>query len=75
MRKQTQISLAVSPKLISAFVFTSWIVRLLNPKFQVSFAQPGLCWTWSKTPKIGFLTLRLKWYQGGWDKNESLLAL
>ena len=24
--------------------------------------QPGLCVTWSKTPKTGFLTTRLIWY-------------
>ena len=36
----------------------------LNPKFQASshlsvVVQPGLCRTWSETPKTGFLTTRL----------------
>ena len=37
------------------------------PKSEISslylysvIVQPGLCWTWSKIPKTGFLTLRLK---------------
>ena len=54
-------------QLISAFVFATRIVQslcLLNPKFQASIcisvtAQPGLCGTWSETPKTGFLTMRL----------------
>ena len=36
---KTQISFAVTAKLISAFVFATWIVQslcFLNPKFQVS---------------------------------------
>ena len=24
--------------------------------------QPGLCWTWSETPKMGFLAMRLNEY-------------
>ena len=36
---------------------------LLNPKFQAIaisvVVQPGLCQTWSETPKTGFLTTRL----------------
>ena len=31
----------------------------LLPKFQASAVQPGLCWTWSETPKTGFLVTRL----------------
>ena len=38
----------------------------LNPTFQasrhlLSVVQPGLCRTWSETPKTGFLTTRLKY--------------
>ena len=39
LRKQTQISFAVTAKLISVFVFATWIVQYLvylNPKFQAS---------------------------------------
>ena len=39
MRKQRQISFAVTVKLISAFVFATWIEQFLyflNPKFQAS---------------------------------------
>ena len=39
MRKQAQISFAVTAKLISAFVFATWIVQslyLLIPQFQAS---------------------------------------
>ena len=25
-------------------------------------AQPGLCWTWSETPKTGFLRMRLIYF-------------
>ena len=41
----------------------------LLPKSEISShwpscvaVQPGLCGTWSKTPKTGFLTTRLKYY-------------
>ena len=58
-----QISFAVTAKLISAFVFTTWIVQslyYLHPKISSlepsSVAvQPGLFGTWSETPKTGFL--------------------
>ena len=55
---------------LSTFVFATWIVRsffYLNPKFQAASTepssvavQPGLCRTWSETPKTGFLMTRLK---------------
>ena len=39
----------------------------LLPKSEISSlqlssvaVQPGVCWTWSETPKTGFLTTRLK---------------
>ena len=47
MRKQTQISFAVAAKLISAFVFATWIVQYLfylNLKFQ---APSHLLWLYS----------------------------
>ena len=41
----------------------------LLPKSEISSlypysvaVQPGLCWTWSETPKTGFLRTRLKYY-------------
>ena len=43
-------------------------VRMIHllPKFEISSLfpssvaeQPGLCWTWSETPKTGFLMTRL----------------
>ena len=66
--KKTQISFAVTAKLISAFVFTTRIVQslyFLNPKFQ---ASSHLLWLYSpvcvgpgrKPPKTGFLTTRLE---------------
>ena len=67
-KTKTQISFAVTTKLISAVVFATWILRFLyflNPKFQASLEtssvieQPGLCRTWSETPKTSFLTTRL----------------
>ena len=68
-----QISFAVTAKLISAFVFATRIVQILyflNPKFQGSpssvAAQPGLCRTWSETPKTGFLTTRLILFRPHW---------
>ena len=61
-KKKTQISCAVTAKLISAVVFATWIVQslyYLDPKFQAVAVQPGLCGTWSETPKTSFLTVRL----------------
>ena len=62
-----QISFAVSAKLISAFVFATQIVQFLFfLKSKISSLlsspvakQPGLCQTWSETPKTGFLVTRL----------------
>ena len=62
---KTQISFAVTAKLISDFFFAIWIVQslyymYLNPKFQFSShassvaVQPRLCGTWSENPKTGF---------------------
>ena len=70
-KTKTQISFAVTAKLISAFVFATRTVQslsFLNTKFQASSqflraAQPDLCGTWSETPKTGFLTSRLIWTQ------------
>ena len=42
---------------ISAFVFTTQIVQYPKPSSVV--VHPGLCGTWSETPKTGFLTTRL----------------
>ena len=39
VKTKVQISFAITAKLISAFVFTTWIVKflfLINPKFQAS---------------------------------------
>ena len=66
--------------LISAFVFAKYIVpslHFLNLKISslksASVAvQPGLCRTWSETPKTGFLMTRLK-YQCSLDRLESVL--
>ena len=66
-KTKTQISFAVTAKLISAFVFATWIVQslsFLNPKFQVPshllwLRSPVCVGTWSETPKTGFLTSRL----------------
>ena len=66
-KTKTQISFAVTAKLISVFVFryTDSTIPLL-PKSEISSlwpfsvaVQPGLCGTWSETPKTGFLTTRL----------------
>ena len=46
-KAKTQISFAVTAKLISAFVFATWIVQslfFLNPKFQ---ASSNLLWLYS----------------------------
>ena len=56
-KTKTQISFAVTAKLISAFVFATWIVQSLF------FLNPGLCGTWSEPPKTGFLTTRLILYK------------
>ena len=71
-QNMTQISFAVTPKLISAFVFATRIVQFLyflNPEFQASSnllwlysVQPVLCGTRSKTLKTGFLTTRLNYH-------------
>ena len=67
-KTKTQISFAVTAKIISAFVFATRIVQFLyflNPKVQVSSlllgaVQAGSCRTWSKTQIVGFVTHRLK---------------
>ena len=61
-KTKTQISLAVTAKLISAFVFATRIVQslyFLSPKSSTVAVQAGLCRTWSETLKAGFLTTRL----------------
>ena len=71
MRKQTQISFAVTVKLISAFVFATRIVKslyFLNSKFQASC---HLLWLYSpvcvgpgrKPRRPVFLTTRVIWVQ------------
>ena len=47
------------------FRYTDSTIPVL-PKYEISSlllssvaVQPGLCWTWSETPKTGFLTTRL----------------
>ena len=65
-KTKTQISFAVTAKLISAFVFATRIVQslyFLNPEFQ---ASSHLVWLYSPVcvgtgwkPKTGFLTTRL----------------
>ena len=62
-KTKTQISFAVTAKLISAFGFryTDSTIPLL-PKSEISSLQPsseavqsGLCRTWSETPKTSFI--------------------
>ena len=69
MRKtKTQISFAVTAKLISVFVFATRIVQSLyypNPKFQASshlqrLYSPVCVGPGRKPPKTGFLRTRLK---------------
>ena len=63
-KTKTQISFAVTAKLISAFVFATRIVQslyFLITKSSVA-VEPGLCRTWSETPKTGFLTTRLEFF-------------
>ena len=57
---------AVTVQLISVFVFASDSTIPLLPKSEVASlypsseaVQPGLCRTWSETPKTGFLATRL----------------
>ena len=55
-KKKTQISFAVTAKLIRTFVFATWIVQslfFLNPKFQ---ASSHLLWLYSPVcvgPQVG----------------------
>ena len=61
-KTKAQTGFAVTAKLISAFVFASRIAHFLsflNPKFQASSLQVGLCQAWSETPKTGILASRL----------------
>ena len=58
-KQKAQISFAVTVKLISAFVFATWIVQFLyfpNPKFPASshLVQPCLRWTCSETTLLVF---------------------
>ena len=61
-KTKTQISFAVTARLISAFVFPTWIVQylyFLNTKFQSSSpspvaVQPGLCKTLSESTLLVF---------------------
>ena len=61
-KTKTQISFAVTAKLISAFVFATWIVQylfFLNTKFQASshlqwLYSLSLCLTWSETKLLVF---------------------
>ena len=65
-KTKTQISFVVTAKLISAFVFATWIVQslyFLNPKFQASshllWLSSPVCVASGQNPKTGFLTTRL----------------
>ena len=68
-KTKTQISFAVTAKLISAFIFATRIVQslyFLNTKLQASSHflwqySPVSVGPGSETPKTGFLTTRLKW--------------
>ena len=54
----------VTAKLISAFVSSTRLERFfeISSLFPSSVAeQPGLCWSWSETPKTGFLMTRLNY--------------
>ena len=60
MQKQSRRSTA---QLISAFVFALQLLQsLLNfkPLATLMAVRPGLCVTWSETPKTGFLTILIK---------------
>ena len=63
VKTKTQISFAVTAKLISAFVFATRIVQSLYflnfmPLAILCGCTDRLCRTWSETPKTGFLTTR-----------------
>ena len=58
------------------FLYTDSTIPIL-PKSEISslqassvVVQPSLCWTWSETPKTGFLATRLKY-----GKSESKEAI
>ena len=66
MRKKAHINCTVTTQLISALVFTTWIVQFLffQNLFEISSlqssslaVQPGLCNTLSETPNTGFLMI------------------
>ena len=60
MQKQSRRS---TGQLISAFVFALQLLQsLLNfkPLATLMAVRPGLCVTWSETPKTGFLTILIK---------------
>ena len=55
---------SVTAKLIRAFVSATRLERFfeISSLFPSCVAeQPGLCWTWSETPKTGFLMTRLNY--------------
>ena len=67
-KRKTQTSCIVTAQLISVLVLASLIVQslyFLNLTFQACiypssvFVQPGLCQTWSETPKTDFLMMQL----------------
>ena len=72
-KTKMQISFVVTAKLISAFVYTTYLVQFLhflNTKFQVSshllwLYKPSLCQTWSENQKTGFLASQLIYYEKG----------
>ena len=60
------------PDMRLCFCYTDSTIPLL-PKYEISslssscvVVQPGLCGTWSETPKTGFLTTRLIRYRLVW---------
>ena len=76
-KTKTQISFAVTAKLISAFVFATWMVQslyFLNPKFRASIAR--FVSDLVRNHIVGFLMTRLIWgktkvqiswfIRGGW---------
>ena len=69
-KTKVQISCAVTAQLISNFGFATYRVQSLLSKSEISSLWPssvtvqtGLCRTWSKNPKTGFLVTRLKLYR------------
>ena len=65
MRKQRRSNREADQRL--CFRNTVRTIHIL-PKFEISSLflssvaeQPGLCWTWSETPKTGFLMTRLNY--------------